>query len=368
MYKKGPSLNNKSVLHVTTGHHFKDTRILYKECVTLSNAGYDVAILAPGKKQEAVCNVEHIPLGTSNTKLLFRCTVGLFLVLVGIIRRSSAIVHLHDPELLLIGGICRLLGFKVIFDSHEDYGRAVYSKHYLSKFWAKIIYYCIILLEKFSGLVLNGFVVVDQNIARNFPIHKTVVIHNYPLQEEWKLVEVENDNRQNLIYLGSINENRGFFEMITLIGDLPVSLNQRLFIAGNIPQKLKAEAKNMKGWSRVVELGYLSRQQIKEILPTIKIGLCLLSPTDAYKDAKPVKVFEYIAGGLRVVLSDFPEWRATFQDSKVCYFVSPSNQDQIYSTCVEVLNKKGNVSNNKFLEKYSWDNEALRLIGFYSSL
>ena len=40
-------MGKKRVCHVTSVHPADDIRILHKECVSLSNAGYEVYLVAP---------------------------------------------------------------------------------------------------------------------------------------------------------------------------------------------------------------------------------------------------------------------------------------------------------------------------------
>ena len=52
-------------------------------------------------------------------------------------------------------------------------------------------------------------------------------------------------------------------------------------------------------------------------------GLVTLLPTPSYREALPVKMFEYMAAGIPVVASDFPRWRAIVEASDCGLCVDP---------------------------------------------
>jgi Glycosyltransferase Family 4 len=114
------------ILHVSTVHPRTDVRILHKQVVTLTQhfgRQHNVGLLV----QDGL-PLENNPLGyfikSAGPKLLrqrSRLLFGIWRMLFSIIHERPGIVHLHDPELLPVGFILRVLGIKVVYDVHEDY-------------------------------------------------------------------------------------------------------------------------------------------------------------------------------------------------------------------------------------------------------
>jgi hypothetical protein len=104
------------VCHITSVHCWDDTRIFFKECVTLANNGYKVALVAPNAKNQVVQNVQVFGVENHRKSRLFRATVVAFSVFKKAFRTRSEIYHFHDPELIWVGILLRILGKRVIFD------------------------------------------------------------------------------------------------------------------------------------------------------------------------------------------------------------------------------------------------------------
>ena len=57
------------VCHISTVHPHNDDRIFYKECVSLSEAGYEVYYLVPSANERIEYGVKIIPLKKASSRL-----------------------------------------------------------------------------------------------------------------------------------------------------------------------------------------------------------------------------------------------------------------------------------------------------------
>ncbi|TFG82517.1 MAG: hypothetical protein E4H19_12955, partial [Chromatiales bacterium] len=120
------------VLHVSTVHSPTDTRILYRECRSLANHGYDVALLACGDVSADVGSIRVLSLPRPPTRL-HRFTVSAFRAVRAAWRENADIYHFHDPELVPWMLLLRLRGKPVIFDVHEDIGGSLAERTWIPR-------------------------------------------------------------------------------------------------------------------------------------------------------------------------------------------------------------------------------------------
>ena len=63
---------NRKVCHISTAHKENDSRILLKECHSLSNAGYDVSLIINSDRDKKVYGTNIIAIDESNKGRLYR--------------------------------------------------------------------------------------------------------------------------------------------------------------------------------------------------------------------------------------------------------------------------------------------------------
>ena len=93
-----------------------------------------------------------------------------------------------------------------------------------------------------------------------------------------------------------------------------------------------------------------------------------------YIHALPIKLFEYMAAGIPVVISDFPLWKQIVEDAHCGITVNPYQEEEVVKAvnCLlldrELAKKLGDQGKRAVREKYHWEKEAENLIEAYRSM
>lgn len=358
------------ILHVTTAHGRDDARIYHKECVSLWSAGYDVTLLAPGLScPDNSTSPSVVGLGRFSSRL-GRMILGPSRVLYSISKIRPDVVHIHDPELLLLVPLFRLLGSRVVYDAHEDYPRQIVAKQYIPKAIRSAVAR---IFECFENLVTRLCVLIvaaTPTIAERFNKlgRPTICVRNFALSREFQVSNGHRDGT-DLVYVGGITRHRGLQEMISLAE----RLNATLHLAGPLtPSSLINELSSAEAQRHVQYHGVLERAEVSQLLSQAGVGLLLLHPLPNHTASLPVKLFEYLAAGLPVIASDFPYWRALMAGSDVVTFVAWNDAEAIAEATSAVLRRLEQrgadvraAARQVFTERFSWDSEAQQLLASY---
>ena len=362
------------VVHLTSVHDAFDIRIFRKECRSLSAAGYDVVLVAPHDRDEIVDGVQirAVPRPASRMQRMLRTTWAVFRV--GL-RERGAVYHLHDPELLLFGVWLQWTGRKVIYDAHEDAPRDILSKHYLPRSVRAVLAGCVDMLERSVCSMFAGVVTVTAPIAARFDPARTVVVHNYPLLEEFPEPSGPPfaQRARAAVYVGGLNRIRGVREMIAAVGEVAARSSAELWLAGRFdPPALEAELALEAGWAHTSRLGWCGRDRIVALLGRARVGLLVLHAVPNHLGSLPIKLFEYMGAGLPVVASDFPMWREVLGDAAL--LVDPLDTRAI-AGAVEWLfdhpdeaERMGRLGREAVVTRFHWEREAEVLLGLYARI
>ena len=306
-----------------------------------------------------------------------RVIIGSFRAILQIRRIRPILIHFHDPELIPAGIVLKLLGYRTIYDVHEDVPRAIMDKFWLPRVFRHVLSWSAELLEWLGAKLFDGIVSATPKIAERFPPGKTIVVQNFPIISELTVTNrVPYEMRKNsFVYVGAISKLRGANEMFGSIGMLDERYQARLELAGAFrPVTLQDELESIPGHDRVNFHGWASREQVATMLGETKAGLVVLHPTPAYKDAYPVKMFEYMAAGLPVIASDFPLWRQIVEDAGCGILVDPFEPRAIADAMQWILEHPleaaamGQCGRRAVEEKYNWNPEEEKLLALYQTL
>jgi glycosyltransferase involved in cell wall biosynthesis len=304
-------------------------------------------------------------------------TVGVLKILRYVFKSDADIVHFHDPELIPVGLALKLLGFRVVYDVHEDYLNASLAKHYVPRQIRHIIGKLIRLFERVADVCLDGIVAATPKIGSLMKNRRTVVVQNFPIIKGTASCEdrIRPLKDKRVCYVGSISETRGILEILEATRLINNRMRVDLVLVGRVsPISLLEKMQSHPGWLFTRFLGEQPPSVVPEILREASVGVVCLHPTRAYLDSWPVKMFEYMHAGIPVIASDFPLWRQIVEASGCGLLVNPLNPDEIAEAVEWVFNnpkraqEMGERGRNAVISQYNWDAEFKKLVCLYEDL
>lgn len=358
---------------LTSAHEANDVRIFYKECRCLAKAGYEVCLLASHHKEEIIDNVHFIPLNKKESRV-YRFLVKGWILLWKAIKLGAGVYHFHDPDLIPVGLILKLLGKKVIYDVHEDVPKDILSKEWLGPLWVrKLVSFLFGMLLKFSSLIFDRIIAATPSISLEFPKHKTIVLRNVSdisLIDEIKPAPIEK-TKPSVVYAGGLTKIRGIKELIEAVGILD-GLVELWLVGWWEETDYEKECKVLPGWECVKYYGAMQLKQTYSIMKQADIGIVNFLAVPNAVESLPNKAFEYLACRLSVILSEFPYWKDIFSGCAV--FGDPTDPEDIAQKIKGLIvdheaRVKLSLKGRKLIEnEYSWESESLKLIALYNTL
>ncbi|MDR7866276.1 MAG: glycosyltransferase family 4 protein [Sporomusaceae bacterium] len=362
------------ICHLTSVHSPHDVRITVKECTSLRKKGYGVHLVHLGSPVEPINGICLHAAGPLEESRLQRMFFGVWRVFSVAVRLKAQIYHFHDPELLFVGLFLKLLGKKVVYDVHEDVPRQTLSKHWIDQRLRRLMSKTIEIIEAVAGRCFDAVVVATPYIGERFAAinRNTFVINNFPINGELAGdASLDGERRREVCYVGGISVDRGIKEMVSAAEKAQV----KLILAGEFSNAAeRAEVESMPGWKDVEALGFVGRQQVREILTQSIAGLVVLRPIVNYFVSQPIKMFEYMAAGIPVIASDFPLWKEIVEGHECGICVDPLDGGAVAAAIEWILDNPtearlmGERGRRAVLDVYNWEREEEKLYSLYEGL
>ncbi|MEM3112421.1 MAG: glycosyltransferase family 4 protein [Candidatus Anstonellales archaeon] len=360
--------------HISTVHPLFDTRIFYKECKTLAEAGYNVTLIVQHDKEETIEGIHVVPLPRPQNRFQRMSNLVRYAFKLAV-EQDADIYHFHDPELIPIGLRLKKLGKKVIYDVHEDVPRQILSKYYIPQIIRPTIAKLFEFYENRASKHFDAIITATPFINERFIKLgcNAININNFPLLSEFAMDDIDWSKKERAVcYVGGLDEIRGLNQMIEAIS----KTDAKLILAGNFTTgEQKKRAMSLKGWQNVKYLGYADREKVKEIFLRSMGGLVVLLPESNYVNSNyPTKMLEYMSAGLPVISSDFPLWKEVIEGNKCGICVNPLNPEEIAEAIKYLVNnpeearEMGKSGKRVVLEKYNWDKEKEKLLVLYRNI
>ena len=345
------------VCHISTVHQSKDVRIFHKECRSLSKH-YEVFLLIRVEESIDEQEIKLRPLRSFKSRfirILFAPWIAFFKAL----STKAKLMHLHDPELLVLTPFFRLFGKHVVFDKHENVADQIQSKTWLGPEWIRTVMSKIYRsYERLLCFFCDSVVVVIPEMQEEFPADKSCLVRNFPSSQAFSSREVQKNEYFTFVYAGDLTLERGSKNIIEAIqrcdGDA------RLHLIGRwSSERFQDECMALDVQNKVNYLGFLNMDEVYGHLQRAHVGLAPLHPTPNYQSSIPTKVFEYLFAGIAALISDMPYWKSLFED-RVSY-ANPLDIEELSNAMNRIMQTSSTLNTTDIrkwaINHFSWESE-----------
>ncbi|HET6174587.1 MAG TPA: glycosyltransferase family 4 protein [Gaiellales bacterium] len=360
------------VCHVTTVHHADDHRILWKECVSLQAAGYDVTLIAPATHDLEIAGVKVVALPPSSSNRARRMLARPLAAFRAALDLDAALYHFHDPEFLPHALRLARRGKPVIYDVHEDLPKQLLTKPWISPALRRPAAWCANRVELAAVQRLSAVICSEPPYVERLSPHarRAVLVANFPRLEEISPGPWE-ERARAACYIGDLSRIRGLIELVDAMSDVAGHLE----LAGSFDSSLgRQDLEASPGWQRVRFHGRIGRPEIAALLRRCRVGVVPLHAVPNYVVAWPVKLFEYMAAGLPVVATDVPPWNGIIARFR-CGICVPVSDSRALAAAITRLfddadeaREMGERGRRAVEQHYSWTSQEANLLGLYEEL
>ena len=239
----------------------------------------------------------------------------------------------------------------------------IYECHQLSKI-KRILIPLILKNKKSKVIFLNQKLLTETKLEKS-SYSQITVLHNAADHELFK--ETVRKNKNHIIFVGNLirfDKNRNIDFLINSFNDKRLSEKYNLKIIGGPDveiARLNKIIRNNNLEDKIETLGRLNRKKTIEEIEKAEIGLLINSSKNIHSTdfTSPLKYFEYLMGGLKVVAVDFPAHKVLPFSENINYF-SENNKEEFIKSIYNASSKKAIAK--KSLEDITVDSRVKKII------
>lgn len=299
--------------------------------------------------------------------------------------RNLDIIHVHNmPNFLVLAGLLpRLCGKKMILDIHDSTPETYFARY--GENANKLLFKLLCWEEALCCGLANKVICVnhvqrDELVKRGIPSKKIAISMNVPDPKWFGMGSMPPGNKRGkkikMIYHGTIAKRLGIDLAIRAFARIcPKDSGMEFHILGNgegIDECM--ELSSLLDLNDHVHFSkkMLPLESLFEILRDMDVGIVANRDNAATELMLPVKMLEYIALNIPVIVPRLKAIQYYFTDDMVSYF----EPDNIDSLCQAILNLFNDVHRRKsqaekakiFLDRYGWGKHKLDLINLYRDI
>lgn len=366
------------ICFVSTVHDPFDSRVFFKIARTLARSGYAVTLLAPGAPDATIDGIHLKPLPPKPpARQAWKRWFGLLRVWRQARAEHADLYFVYDPEMTVVGLLLKLGGRKVVYDIHEHVPYQILDKDWIPRAFRRPIARLYDYYERLAVRAFDAVLVAFEQIADRFPHarRKMAIIRNVPELARWRPAEPGHANSDGAIiavYSGSVQPDRCVLECVRAVNQLDPALNVHLWVIGAFRTDMyEAEVRAAAG-ERVRLWGNVRHDSVPALLAQAHIGLMSLRPQRNSSVNWPIKLFEYMAAGLPMIMHDNPFWLALAGESAL-----PVNIEDPDSIAAGIATLAGDGARRAAMgargrervqQQYNWDEQAAQLLSVVGRL
>ncbi len=347
--------------NISTVHHLKDPRIntlMTKAASKFLESEVYAFIKSPS-------SIERHERNLGNYSLLRRLAWNIYFPFF-LKDLKKRIIVFHDPELIFSAFLIKLFGAKVFFDIHEDIFMDIRQKNWIPYLIRNLTIFIITFVFKLILPKIDGLICATPTILNRYSKfhNKCFLIRNFPSISEsfisksrvYKKNEIT--DQIDLCYVGSLAENRGLKDLISLsnIENISVkvlgsfaSLNAKSFFMSSVNSK------------KIEYYGYVNNDEVYEIIKSCHAGIIFLDDIDNFRESIPTKIFDYTRWGIPSIINlKTKASNLTGIENILIHLEKKQSLDDLFDYLKLEINdkyQKFEGSRNTFLKTYNFESD-----------
>ena len=375
----------KKICHIGPGQDTCHIRIFHRFCWSQARAGYRVELIAHDDGETYDCAVHIHDLGALRPFSLrwnlwwrFARNVKAYLTAI---RTHADLYFVYSPEFIPFALLLKwITGKPVVFDCMEDFIGYARQRAGIPNGLRDILAFIIRQVFRFAARHFDFITVADLGTENQFREYtsKVITIHNFPRLDLFPPLSPERpDNCDfDLVYHGT--NHRYYLEILLDIDRQLQKLGKTVtwYLFGTFAELewFRSELRRRDAESRFFIGGLVPHDRVFSEVQRARIGIIPLPALPKYLNNIPQKLFEYMALGLPVVLSDLPPSRPFVAGNDVGIMVDPNDHLAYAQAIINLLNDPGGcrgmgMRGRQLVEqKYNWEIESEKLMSLVKEL
>jgi glycosyltransferase involved in cell wall biosynthesis len=269
-------------------------------------------------------------------KLLLFLLNSAFFVTIRHLRRPYALIHVHSvPDFEVFAAVIpKLIGAKIILDIHDIVPEFFAGKFSNGK--KSALYYALIVMEKLCCAFCDHVIIANdlwrhKLITRSVAPGKCTTVLNYPDPSIFKnnFIRKQNDHFV-LMFPGTLGRHQGIDIAIRALArtdDAIPEAQLHIYGTGGEELALRALARELGQEQKVLFKGICPLDEIAEKMASADLGIVPKRADGFGNEAFSTKIFEFMALGVPLLVSNTKVDRFYFNDSVVMFFESGNDAD-----------------------------------------
>jgi glycosyltransferase involved in cell wall biosynthesis len=299
------------------------------------------------------------------------------------LRQRADLCHLHNPQLLPVGLLLKLVFRKtVVYDVEEDFPSMMATKPWIPRLLRPLVAKAVDIMERLVTACIDGVVTADPLTLRRLASVgrcRKLVFYNFPNLDFFP-DPPSGPKAFDVVYRGGLSDRTGIpllLESVRML--LETGRRARVLLIGYFddPRSKELLLRRIRdlGLERWIELrGRIEHRSMAQSLTQARVGVCPLQPISKFLRNIPVKVWECWACGLPVVASDLPPIRPFFRDRDVGLLFKPGDVRALSQAIGWLLDhpseatQMGMRGRQAVVERYNNRLEVQKLLSFYQRI
>jgi glycosyltransferase involved in cell wall biosynthesis len=369
---------------VTSIHPDFDSRV-WKHARLLAGSGHEVHLVCPWqvKPGEVIDGVTFHPFAKVTSRAARPVLIAARLLprLFPLLRKVD-VVHFHDIDLLPWMTLIAL-GKPVIYDVHENYAEEMLVRDWIPMPLRKPLSFAVRWSQWAMSMVIRNIVLVAPSQQKDFssPRLRSTYIYNFASRD---LVEGAADDYaarpDTVVFIGSQHVNNGSLLLIEIAAllhkqrpGIKVLAVDRFFNAA-FRARFVDEVERQ-GLRDVLTLTpNVKPHELMSILNRVTIGVSPNLRVPQQINGIHTKVFEYMAAGLPMVISDLPHQVEVMKESRAGILAAPERPQDFVDAIVrladdrEAARRMGQAGREAFFARYCYESQRDKMLDFYRTV